>query len=232
MGAMLPPVRQVVPIPVDGVDPDSVYAADDRPGPRWLMVNMISSLDGATAIAGKSGALGGPADKRVFRAIRSVADVILVGAGTVRAENYGPPTVPARLAIVSASLGFDRDARVFSGGYRPIVITHASSDERRRTELGQIADVLIAGDRAVDLSAAVAQLDGVVLCEGGPSLNGELIAGGLVDELCLTVAPLLVGGESSRIARGVESPHPHGMQLDRILEEDGYLFFRFVRDDS
>jgi len=228
MGAMLPPVRQVFPVPRDDVDPVTAYAGDERPG-RWLLVNMISSIDGATAIGGRSGGLGGAADKEVFRAIRSIADVILVGAGTVRAENYGPPTVPARLAIVSASLNFDPKSRLFADGYRPTVITHAATDADRRDELQAIADVVVAGEARVDLRAALSQFDGTVLCEGGPSLNGELLADDLVDELCLTVAPVLIGGTSSRIAQGAEALTPRRMRLARLLQDDGCLFFRFVR---
>src|SRR5205823_3118949 len=101
IGDMLPPVRQLFPNPIDDVDVAAAYTSDERLRSPWLLVNMISTVDGATAIAGKSGGLGGPADKRVFAAIRSLADFILVGAGTVRAENYGPPPAGARLVIVS-----------------------------------------------------------------------------------------------------------------------------------
>jgi riboflavin biosynthesis pyrimidine reductase len=196
------------------------------------MINMITSVDGATAVNGRSGALGGPADKRVFAAIRSVADVILVGAGTVRAENYGPPTVPARLAIVTAKLDLAPDAKVFSNGYRPIIVTTEDADATRRAALERVADVIVAGRGHVDPQAALRNFSGVVLCEGGPSLNGQLIADGLVDELCLSLAPLLASGASARIAHGPEAASPVRLHLGRILEEDDVLFFRYVNGAS
>src|SRR5436309_584925 len=111
---MLPPVRQLFPIPLDDVDPVVCYRGDDRTGSPWVLLNMITTADGATAIDGRSGGLGGRADKQVFAALRSVADVILVGAGTVRVENYGPPKGAARLAIVTAKLDLEPTARVFN----------------------------------------------------------------------------------------------------------------------
>lgn len=227
---MLPPVRQLFPIPREVIDPREVYAADERAGPRWVVVNMISTLDGATAVDGKSGGLGGPADKRVFAAIRSLADVILVGAGTVRAENYGPPRSGARLAIVTASLELGRDAPVFGGDERPLVLTTSDADPERRDELAEVAEVVAvnAGNR-VDLRAAVATLDGVVVCEGGPSINGQLVADDLVDEMCLSVAPLLVAGGSPRAAHGPAVTEPRRMRLAHVLEDDGLLFLRYVR---
>jgi riboflavin biosynthesis pyrimidine reductase len=229
---MLPPVRQLFPISLDDVDPLACYRNDERVGTPWVLINMITTADGGTAVGGRSGGLGGPADKKVFAAIRSVADVILVGAGTVRAENYGPPSVPARLAIVSAKLDLAPDARVFSNGYRPILVTTEDADATRRAALEKVADVMVAGIGHVDLRAALRNFSGVVLCEGGPSLNGQLIADGLVDELCLSLAPLLAGGESSRIARGPERPEPMRMHLNRVLEEDATLFLRFISDAS
>ena len=226
---MLPPVRQLFPIPLDDVDPVATYGGYERVGAPWVLINMITTVDGATAVAGRSGGLGGAADKKVFAAIRSLADIILVGAGTVRAENYGPPSVAGRLAIVTSSLDLAPDARVFSDGYRPIIITTANADPARRTALEDVSDVVVAGDTSVDLRAALARFSGVVLCEGGPSLNGQLITEGLVDELCLSLAPLLASGGSSRIALGADLETPQRMQLHHILEEDEMLFMRYVR---
>ncbi|MEY2433959.1 MAG: hypothetical protein QOC92_3684 [Acidimicrobiaceae bacterium] len=224
---MLPSVRQLFPIDQSDVDPMACYAAEQRDRSPWVLVNMIATIDGATAIEGRSGGLGGPADKVVFAAIRSIADVILVGAGTVRAENYGPPRVPARLVIVSASLDLAPTAKVFSDGYRPIVVTTSDADPTRRQALEAVADVIVAGDTRVDLLAALTHFSGVVVCEGGPSLNGQLIGEGLVDEICLTVAPLLASGDSSRVAHGPAPAQPRRMQLRHILEADNCLFLRY-----
>ena len=227
---MLPPVRQLFPNPLEDVDAAAVYAGDERAGPRWVLINMITTVDGATAVAGRSGGLGGPADKRVFAAIRSVADVILVGAGTVRAENYGPVRAGARLAIVTARLDLEPDARVFTGDDRPIVLTTSAADVDRRAALERVAEVVVVNDGDhVDLRAAVAKLDGVIVCEGGPTINGQLIADDLADELCVSVAPLLAAGSSSRIAHGPDLEAPRHLRLARVLEEDGLLFLRYVR---
>lgn len=264
-----PPVRQLFPlVPPPGpaedrdgneparadpeVDPVALYAGDRRPPPPgrpWVMVNMVASLDGATMVDGVSGPLGGPADKEVFAAIRAVADVILVGAGTVRAEGYGPPrpsptqrarrrargqAAAPRLAVCSASLGLDPGAPLFAAAEeRPVVITVSVVDDGRRAALGRVADLVVAGETRVDMSRAVAALGAtgarVVLAEGGPSLNGQLVSAGLVDELCLTLSPLLAGGRSARIAVGDPPCRPVGLILDRLLEAHGMLFARYVR---
>jgi riboflavin biosynthesis pyrimidine reductase len=249
MGDMLPPMRELYPNPAADVDPVERYGADDRTastGERpWVLVNMIATVDGATAVDGRSGGLGGPADKVVFGAIRAVADVILVGAGTVRAEAYGsprtPPTrdAPPRLAIVTRSLDIDPASRVFTDAptdRRPIVVTTDRSDAARRDELARVADVMIAGDDDVDVELALTELRAqgsrVVLCEGGPSLNGHLVAAGVLDELCVSLAPLVAGGSSPRLAHGLVPPDVTAMRLDRALEADSMLFLRYVRDGA
>ena len=243
---MLPSMRELYPAVVEDVDALERYRRDERSkgagdGP-WVVVNMIATVDGATSVEGRSGGLGGPADKVVFGAIRAVADAILVGAGTVRAEQYGPPRTPPgrdtppRLAIVTLSLNIDPSARVFAAtedGSRPIIVTAARSDASRRAALSEVADIVVAGDDDVDLRRAIRAIGErgarVVLCEGGPSLNGHLVRADLVDELCLTLAPLIAGGDSPRLAHGKGAPVIHPLRLDRIIEGDGLLFLRYVR---
>jgi riboflavin-specific deaminase-like protein len=245
-------MRQLLPEPAGDVDGPELYRADRRaPLERrpWLAVNMVQSADGATALQGRSGGLGGPADRAIFTALRSIADVILVGAGTVRAEHYGPPRTSARdqrlrlergqephprIAVVSGRLDLDPEARLFSDpARRPLVLTVEKADAERRARLAAVADVIDAGDTTFDPLAALATLRetgaGVVLCEGGPALNGELVNAGVIDELCLTIAPLLVAGPSPRCAHGAEPPQPEGLALSRVLEEDGTLFLRYLR---
>jgi len=211
---------------------------------------MVSSVDGATALDGASGSLGGPADRIVFQAVRAVADVILVGAATVRAEGYGVPTVAdepqaerrrsrgqaprPRLAIVSRSLDLDLDAALFRDPEQPpFVVTTTDADPERRTALAGVAEIIEAGEASVDLRSALGRLHDrgarVVLAEGGPTLNGQLVAAGLVDELCLTLSPLLVAGPSRRLAEGPVGTGPLPLILDRVLTEDGFLFLRYVR---
>jgi riboflavin biosynthesis pyrimidine reductase len=191
---------------------------------------MISSVDGATAVDGLSGGLGGPGDRKIFAALRALADVVLVAAGTVRAERYGPGPVP--IAVVSGSLGLDWDTPFFTAAtHRPIVVTHAQAAAEAVERAEEVADVLVAGDAEVDLARAVELLGqrgfGQVLAEGGPSLNGALAAAGVLDELCLTLAPHLVAGDAKRILTGPPLATPAGLTLRSLCEEDGYLFLRY-----
>lgn len=224
-------MRQLFPDFVEAVEPIDVYrdlpVVEGRPAVR---LNMIGSVDGATAVDGRSGGLGGPADRRVFAALRSLADVVLVAAGTVRAEHYGPARVP--IAVVSGSLRLDWDAPFFTDAVaRPIVVTAGRAPADAVKQAGAVADVLVAGDAEVDLAGAVAQLGeqgfAHVLAEGGPTFNGALAAAGLLDELCLTFAPLLVSGESRRILAGAALRPPPHLVLRSLCEEDGYLFLRY-----
>ncbi len=244
-------------------DLDALVAADLRPTPPsrpWVLVNMIASADGATVVEGTSGGLGGPADKAMFGALRAIADVILVAAGTVRAEHYRPPQTSAarresrvargqaaspRLAVVTASLDLDPTAALFGDPtQRPLVLTGTDAPAERRTALAPHADVIsIPSDRvaptAVDLPLALAWLGRehqarVVLVEGGPSFNGALLAEDLVDELCLTVAPALVGGSSARVAQARASADgpattTHPQHLARVIEDAGFLLLRYTR---
>ncbi|MCA1837040.1 MAG: dihydrofolate reductase family protein [Actinobacteria bacterium] len=224
-------MRQLLPVVADDVDPVVVYAdlpaASGRPAVR---LNMIASLDGAATVEGLSGGLGGPADHRVFAALRELTDVVLVAAGTVRAERYGPSKVP--LAIVTRSCALDLDAPLFVEGARAIVLTVAAAPPKAIAAAREVADVLVAGERTVDLGVALQLLGEAghrnVLAEGGPSLNAQLAAGDLIDELCLTIAPCLLGGDSRRILAG-PPVNMNRFALHTICEESGYLFLRLRR---
>jgi riboflavin biosynthesis pyrimidine reductase len=224
-------MRQLLPTPVDPVDPMAVYGdlpvAPGRPGVR---LNMVASVDGATTLAGVSGGLGGPADQALFAVLRSLADGVLVAAGTVRAERYGPSSTP--VAVVSRSLRLDWDAPFFSSPLaRPLVVTVAQAPPDQLARAGEVAEVVIAGDRDVDLAAALAALGErgwrAVLAEGGPTLNGQLSGAGLLDELCLTLSPSLAGGDAKRILDGRPLPAPAGLRLCSVCEQDGFLFLRY-----
>lgn len=224
-------MRQLFPECVGTVEPLDVYR--DLPvvvGRPAVRLNMIGSVDGATAVEGLSGGLGGSADRKVFAALRSLADVVLVAAGTVRAENYGPARVP--IAVVSGSLRLDWDTPFFTAAIeRPIIVTSGRAPADAVKQAEAVADVVVAGDAEVDLVQAVAQLGERgfthVLAEGGPTFNGTLAAAGLLDELCLTLAPLLVSGEAKRIVAGPPLRPPPELVLRSLCEEDGYLFFRY-----
>jgi riboflavin biosynthesis pyrimidine reductase len=230
--------------------PDEVlrrYQVSDRGTPH-LRVNFISSLDGAATRDGLSGGLGDDADRLVFDTLRMLTDVILVGAGTVRAEGYGgirftDDAVAWRLAhglpehppvaIVSGRLDLDPELGVFTRATtRPIVITSGAAPVQRRMALAEVADVLVCGEASVDHRLVVATLAGrgypQVLCEGGPGLFGSLLAGDGVDELCLTLAPLLESGLAPRIAAG-ETATPRRMRLAHALPAGDTLLLRYLR---
>lgn len=219
---------------------------DDRP---WVLLNMITSIDGAIAVDGLSGGLGNEADFAVFSTLRSLADVILVGAGTAAAEGYKvprpSPEVLARraaagqaakpvIALVSRSLRIDLDAPLFvDPDYRPMVVTARSSSAERRAEIGEVADVVIAGDDEVDFGDAVRSLGErvgpVILAEGGPTLNGQLVAADVLDELCITISPLVVGGSGGRMVAHGPDHDPRRFAVDRVAEGGGLIFTRLLR---
>ena len=233
--------------PVDLLD--MVFAeergSDGRP---WLMYNMVSSVDGATAVQGGSSALNDEDDKALFSALRALPDVILVGAATVRAENYGPVELDEqrkarrvrhglapipRLAIATASLSVEPDMRVFADpDNRPTVITGQDVDSDRLAEISDVADVVQLGD--LDPESIIASLGepDTVLCEGGPTLNGQLISAGFIDEMNLTMSPMIAVGESRRIAHGNELSPPAEMELARILRGSRSLFLRYIRSSA
>ena len=163
-------------------------------------------------------------------ALRSHADGVLVAAGTVRAEHYGPIGLP--IAVVSRSCRLDWDWPLFTAtNAQPIVVTVAEAPELERKRAADLADVIIAGERDVDLATAIDALAARGLCrvlaEGGPSLNGQIAAAGLLDELCLTLSPLLVGGDAKRILAGAGLVTGSGWRLHSLCEQDGFLFLRY-----
>jgi riboflavin biosynthesis pyrimidine reductase len=223
---------------------------DRRPvdGRPWVLANMVCGLDGSTAIDGRVGALSSTTDRQLFVDLRSVADVVLVGAETVRRERYGPVVVAdqrremrqragrspvPRLAIVSRSLSLPADSRLFRGdGPPPIVVTCEASPVDARARLEPIAEIVVAGTDRVEPALALQALAGaghdVVLCEGGPSLLGDLLADDAVDELCLTLAPV-VGGDPLPVAVMPSTSSTSGFRLAHVLEADGNLFLRYER---
>lgn len=207
------------------------YAIDERVTSRVRM-NFVSSADGAVTLGGRSGALGGDTDRRLMQVLRELTDVVLIGAGTVRAEGYA--RVRPRLAVVSARLALSPVDEVFAEATtRPLVITSAAAPAGRREALDAVAEVLVCGQTSVDLALAMRELAArgmpQILCEGGPHLFGSLLDADVVDELCLTVSPRLVGGVAGRIAQGAaEADRPFGLRT--VLHDDeGYVFLRYAR---
>lgn len=242
-------IDRLWPNPEQDVGHDSLaetYAFPDGP---WLRMNFISSLDGAATRDGLSGGLGDDADHRVFDLLRRPADAVLVAAGTVRNEGYeamrleedsvawrtqhGMAPHPA-FALITRSLDLDPASPVFADApVRPIIYTTGSAPTDRRAALDQVADVVSAGDDAVDLAFVIADLSGRgirhVHAEGGPSLFGASLEQGIVDELCLTLAPTLEGGTARRIAASATaSPTP--MRLVSVLRSGEELLLRYHRE--
>jgi riboflavin biosynthesis pyrimidine reductase len=245
-----------------GNQPADADAADTSAAqpPAWLQANMVASADGAASLDGRSGGLSGPADRMVFTVLRSLADVILVGAGTARTERYRPAQAaelwqqlrPADapqpvIAVVSATLNIDPGGRLLTGaaaGAETIVVTTTGAPSDRKAAIARHARVIEAGDDAVDLTAAVTALRSLgyarILCEGGPTLLGQLAAEGLMDELCLTTSPLLAAGRAGRIL----APSPTGtpaaaatdlparLSLGHLLADENFLFSRYLTVQS
>ncbi|ASX01404.1 pyrimidine reductase family protein [Mycobacterium intracellulare] len=218
----------------------------------WVRANFITSVDGGATSGGSSGAMGGPGDRFIFNLLRELADVIVVGAGTVRIEGYsgaqlsaaqrqhrqarGQSEVPP-LAIVTKSGHLNRDMAVFTRTeVPPLVLTCAAAAAQTRRLLSGVCEVLdcSGGDpEKVDEAALLAALGerGLrrILTEGGPMLLGSLIDRDMLDELCLTIAPYIVGGQARRIAAG-PGQLLTGMRCAHVLTDDtGYLYTRYVR---
>ena len=232
-------------------------AAEDALAPAWsagsaphVRVNMVASIDGAASIGGRVGALTGPADQALLHVLRSLCDVLLVGAATVRAEGYGPIevlpelaarrrelglTAAPRLAILSRAVDLDLASPVFTGpGERPLLLTTAMASSARLAEARAVADVVVVGERWAGLPAVIGLLGGLglprILSEGGPRLLAGLFADDLVDELCLAISPLVTAGSELRITNGPTLPRPMPMHLDAAFTAgDGFLFTRYLR---
>lgn len=220
-------------------------AHDGRP---WVLANMVAGLDGTAAIGGRVAALSTPADAVLFRRMRALADLVLVGAQTVRQEGYGPVVLdddlaasrraaglaPARVAIVSSSIDLDPQLPVFARALPdapPLIVTAARSDTSGLSSTS--AEVVVAGTDRVDLRAALVALGDrsveVVLCEGGPSLLGQLIALDLLDEYCLTVVPL-VGGDPLPVVDTTAMTGLTAFHLNHVFREEGTVFLNYLRE--
>jgi len=232
-------------------DPLEPYAQVDRARPDgrcWVLAHMVGGLDGSAAIGGRVGSLSTAPDAELFRLMRTLADVVLVGAETVRREGYGPVQLPPErvaarraagrpatppLAVVTRSLDLDWSARAFADApaeSRTLVITCQESDPGRLAEAQKVADVVLAGRGRVDPGQAMAMLTErgyqVVLCEGGPTWLGELVAAGLLDELCLTISPLM-GGDPLPVSVSPPGAPLAPFVLRQVLGDGDTLFLRY-----
>src|SRR5215471_8894646 len=237
-----------------------LYAYPDPASPpgRWVRANMVASLDGAATLDGRTRGLSSEADEQVFALLRALSEVILVGAGTTRAEHYGPVrpeseglrwawlrdgrTPSAPIAVVTRALGLDLASPLLADApphARTIVLTTEAAPAERRAAVARTAEVIVAGEAMVDMMAAADALAGRgyqrVLCEGGPHLLAQVAGEGLLDELCLTLSPLLAGPGADRIMTG-GLPLPGGgaqpFTLKHALEAEGFLLCRYAREGA
>ncbi|NSC24471.1 pyrimidine reductase family protein [Streptomyces albus subsp. chlorinus] len=217
----------------------------------WLRGNMVASLDGAIHHGGRSQPLSSKADMWIFGVLRALADVVVVGAQTVRQEGYRPAKrrrgfadrraalgqapVPA-IAVVSAGLELDFSLPLFTEPVVPTLLLTGRGAPAERVARAREAgvEVVFAGEGA---GVDPARVPGVLagrglrrqLTEGGPTLLGEFADAGVLDELCLSIAPRIVAGSAPRIMNGPVLPDPDEYTLEGVLEEDGFLFTRYRR---
>ena len=223
-------MRRLFPEPQNHVSVNEVYGvtrlrrATARSTRPTVGMCMVQSIDGSTIVGGTSLALSGPADRDVLLGLRKLADCVLVGAGTVRQEGYGPPSNSAlKVGVVTATGRVDLSTRLFSTGagfvVAPLDVPISPTSVR----------VVRAGHGRVNLEAALEQIEGnFVQLEGGPALNAAMFEADLVDEINLTMSPLIVGGGGKRLTHG-GTDLLRKFTLEHVLEDDGFLFLRYVR---
>ncbi|MGX7731728.1 pyrimidine reductase family protein [Rhodococcus sp. 2H158] len=238
--------------PLDDDELRALYAYPADLRSPWIRVNFVSSLDGAVAVEGRSGGLGTPSDKKVFGLLRGLADVIVVGAGTARGENYGGARTSASLrerrieaglsevppvAVVTATCHLDPGCRLFTDTtVAPVVLTCETAPGTRRRSLAAAgADVRVIAEQSIDGHAVRDALAAAgwtrALCEGGPRLFGQLIADGVVDDLCLTLAPLLAAGPEGRIATAPQTAVTSMRPAHVLADDDGTVLTRWIRGE-
>jgi len=238
---------------LDEVGLEQWYAVSEA---NHIRANFVATLDGGVEIGSRSAPLAGEGDHRAFQALRCLADVVLVGAGTVRAENYGPARLSADaqhrrvnrgqsrvppIAVITRSAALDPGSRLFGdeGGPKPLVLTASAAPSEHLQALARVAEVVVCGDDAVDVGTAIQALAerglAHVLCEGGPTVLGQLATQGLLDELCLTHSPLLAGpghhllSAGGRVDTGIQQQRwPVRFHATRVLWDDGMLLVRYA----
>ncbi|MGB0113001.1 MAG: dihydrofolate reductase family protein [Ilumatobacteraceae bacterium] len=228
-------MRRLHPEPTEDVSVAHAYRSplgrhDDRP---WVSLCMVASIDGSTATDGVSAGLSNPTDLGVLLQLRSIADVIIVGASTARAEGYGPPAGGQRVGVVTASGSIDFDSALFASGAGFVITT-----ENSRFLVPDGIDVVRAGRDGVDLTGAIDRLPRlvercqVVQAEGGSTLNGALIAADALDEMNITTSSMTVGGTGPRLASSTAA-HGHRFDVAQVAIDDlSFVYTRWLRRRS
>jgi riboflavin biosynthesis pyrimidine reductase len=230
-------VRRVFPEPAGVVSIEALYGDPLRPpvgGRPWVGVCMVASLDGSTVVAGRSGGLSNPDDVAVLATLRRAADAIIVGASTVRVEGYGPPSTPGqRIGVVTATGNVDPTSELFRR--RAGFLIMPEDGPPPPTGPGGPIDVVRAGRGRVDLPLALSRLDQAinvptfVQAEGGPHLNGALLDADCVDELDVTISPVLAGGDGPRVTAGAAATVAPFDLAHLAIDDRSFLFTRWLR---
>jgi riboflavin-specific deaminase-like protein len=243
---------------------DRLHPTEPRPPHEWLAavrpqerapeqrpfvyLNMVASADGRAAVGGRTQALGSETDTLLLAELRTLADAVLIGSGTLRAEGYGrlvgnpervarrdaagrPPTPTA--VLLSRSLDLPWDAGLFAAAGQPVLVYTGSDADP--PDVAAPLELVRLPECTPEAALRELRARGVraLLCEGGPTLNRALLAAGLVDELFLTLSPLLAGNaEAPRIVEGEDLPEPLGLTLEWVLHHDDELYLRYrIRHD-
>ncbi len=224
-------MRQVLPQVVDNVSVTTLYDVPrQRIATAWgsrpvVGMCMVQSIDGSTVVHGNSLALSGPADREVMLGLRQIADVVLVGAATVREEGYGPPAKSGlRVGVVSRTGNVDLTTPLFTSGAGFLVVPESAPVAQHPG-----VNIVRSGIDAVDLPHALSHIDGTFLqLEGGSLLNAAMIEADLVDEINVTISPNVVGGDGPRLVQSSRDVLQR-YRLSHVCEDDGFLFLRYVR---
>jgi riboflavin biosynthesis pyrimidine reductase len=214
------------PTPLEVIDAHVALSAPCPADRAFVRLNMISSADGGSDLAGRSGSLGNHDDAAVFGALRARADVVLVGMRTVVSEHYQPPTAPRqRIYVIASRPDVSGDAELFASGRATLVLPDDAGPAPR-----DVSTLRAGTGGRVDLREVYALLAGkVVMMEGGPTLAGLMVSLGLVDELFLTIAPRVIAGGSARVAHGLDAdPTPWKLEHG-FVDDQGFLFLRYAR---
>lgn len=226
-------MRRLYPEPADDVSVQDAYATPlgSRASGPWVGLCMVASIDGSTVVDGGSTELSSPTDLAVLLQLRRLADVIVVGAGTVRDEGYGAPSTPGqRVGVVTNSGRLDYDTALFGSGAGFVITTESGAPDVPRG-----VDVLRVGRDQVDLAEALARLHTIagssefVQIEGGAALNGAIFDLDLVDEINLTTSAATVGGDGPRLSTGA-APHAHRFEVAQLaIDEESFVYTRWLR---
>ena len=245
-------LRQIFPNSIESIDIETAFAINVSDAvKKFLRLNMVTSIDGAISLSGTARGLSSDIDRKVFHILRSLSDVILVGAGTMRTEKYGPVSLTKKeiinrreskqisippIAVISNSGTFNFETDFFTKAItKPILLT-TEIGSKSALKANSLADIYVCGKVEVDLNIAVDTLVKLghknILCEGGPSLNTSLLNEDLIDELCLTITPKIVGGNGKRLFDGLNIDIPIGFEYRNIFLEQEQLFFRLTKARS